>query len=89
MTGQNKERLADSEGSENGRLRVEELNQIDELGADGAKFALIGSERELLRELVQALRTIRFGSIVLTIHDGQLVEINKSIRIRRGPPNRS
>jgi hypothetical protein len=41
------------------------------------------SERELFREVVQALRTIRYGSIVLTIHDGQLVEISKNIRIRR------
>jgi hypothetical protein len=41
------------------------------------------SERELFREVVQAVRTIRYGSIVLTIHDGQLVEVSKNIRIRR------
>jgi hypothetical protein len=41
------------------------------------------NERELFREVVQALRTIRYGSIVLTVHDGQLVEINKSVRIRK------
>ena len=41
------------------------------------------NERDLLREVVQAVRTIRYGSVVLTIHDGQLVEVSKNIRIRR------
>jgi hypothetical protein len=41
------------------------------------------SEKELFREVVQALRTIRYGSIMLTVHDGQLVEISKSVRIRK------
>jgi hypothetical protein len=50
--------------------------------AEDLKLTLLPSERELLRELVQGLRTIRYGSIVLTVHDGQLVEINKTVRIR-------
>ncbi len=41
------------------------------------------SERELLRELVRALRTIRYGSVVLTLHDGRLVEIHKTEKIRK------
>lgn len=41
-------------------------------------------ERELLRELFHALRSIRYGSIVLTIHDGRIAEIQKMERIRRG-----
>jgi hypothetical protein len=41
------------------------------------------SERELLSELLQALRTIRYGSVVLTVHDGRIVEIQKTERIRR------
>ncbi len=40
------------------------------------------SELELLRELVQALRSIRFGSVVLTVHNGRLVEIHKTEKIR-------
>ena len=40
-------------------------------------------ERELFLEALHAVKTIRYGSIVLTVHDGQLVEINKSIRIRK------
>lgn len=45
--------------------------------------ALCVEEGELLRELVSALRTIRYGSIVLTLHDGRIVEIQKTERIRR------
>lgn len=56
-------------------------------GLDGAEFLsghpLSDEERELLNELVRALRTIRFGSIALTIHDGRLVEIHKTEKIRR------
>ena len=43
---------------------------------------LQSNEKELLRELVQALRTIRYGSIVLIIHEGRVVEVNKTVRIR-------
>jgi hypothetical protein len=45
--------------------------------------ALWVGEEELLREFVRALRTIRFGSIVITLHDGRIVEIQKTERIRR------
>ena len=40
-------------------------------------------ERDLVNELVRSLRTIRFGSISLTVHDGRLVEIQKTEKIRR------
>jgi hypothetical protein len=43
-------------------------------------------ERELFQELIHALRTIRYGSIALTVHDGRLVEIHKTERIRRKIP---
>jgi hypothetical protein len=41
------------------------------------------AERELLREIAVALRAIRYGSLVLTIHDGRIVELNKTERIRK------
>ncbi len=44
---------------------------------------LTTAERELLREVVLALRGIRYGSIVLTVHDGRIVELNKTERIRK------
>jgi len=43
------------------------------------------SERDLLKELTVAIRGIRYGSVVLTIHDGRLVEVSKTERIRRNP----
>lgn len=41
------------------------------------------AERELLREVILALRSIRYGSVVLTVHDGRIVELNKTERIRK------
>ena len=40
-------------------------------------------EAELLHEVALALRTIRYGSVVLTVHDGRIVELNKTERIRK------
>ena len=47
--------------------------------------AVSESERELLRQIVDALRTLRYGSLLLTVHDGQLVGIQKTEKIRRKP----
>jgi hypothetical protein len=44
---------------------------------------LSANEREMLREAVLAVRQIRYGSVVVTIHDGRIVEVNKTERIRR------
>ena len=58
--------------------------------SDTAGFAsvenLSGEEHELLYEVVRALRSIRFGSVGLTIHEGKLVEIQKIEKIRRRNP---
>ena len=40
-------------------------------------------EKELLREVLRALRVIRYGTVVLTVHDGHVVEIQKTERIRK------
>jgi len=42
-------------------------------------------EQELLHEIFRALRLIRYGSVVVTVHDGHVVEIQKIERVRRGP----
>jgi len=44
---------------------------------------LSAGERDLLRDVVLALRSIRYGSVVLTVHDGHIVELNKTERIRK------
>ena len=46
--------------------------------------SLSSDEQELLGEILKTLRGMRYGSIVLTVHDGRLVEIQKTERIRRG-----
>lgn len=51
--------------------------------AHGIDNGLSAGERELLRELVCALRTIRYGSLLLTVHDGRIVEIHKTEKIRK------
>jgi len=48
-----------------------------------AQLDLSREERDLIRDLLEALRTIRYGSIVLTIHDSKLIEIQKTEKIRR------
>jgi len=39
-------------------------------------------ERTEREEVLRALRDVRFGTIQLVIHDGRLVEIQKTERIR-------
>jgi hypothetical protein len=57
----------------------------DAAGAHQAE-SLSSEERELLSEVVRAVRSIRFGSVGLTIHEGKLVEIQKIEKIRRKTP---
>lgn len=49
------------------------------------EHGLSTAERELLRDVALALRSIRYGSVVLTVHDGRVVELNKTERIRKTP----
>jgi len=39
-------------------------------------------EQGLLREVIRALRSLRYGSVNLTVHDGRLVEIQKIEKLR-------
>jgi hypothetical protein len=41
-------------------------------------------EREILQAVLAALRDLRYGSVVLTVHDGHLVEIQRTEKIRMG-----
>ncbi len=64
----------------------EQTARNDKLPPDAIE-SLLQSDQGLLWEVVRALKTIQYGSIVLTIHNGQLVEVSKNIRIRRSEPN--
>jgi hypothetical protein len=59
------------------------LSGLHERAGGSLNTPLQSSEKELLRELVQSLRTMRYGSIVLVMHEGRLVEVSKTVRIRR------
>jgi hypothetical protein len=41
------------------------------------------SERERLKEVALAVRGIRYGSVLLTIHERRIVELSKTERARR------
>jgi hypothetical protein len=66
----------------------EELKVMSITGAHEWDLEFSQSERELLKELAVAIREIRYGSVVLTIHDGRLVEVSKTERIRRNVTER-
>lgn len=51
-------------------------------GAHEDSMTLNGTEQELLKDVFRALRGLRYGSVVLTVHEGKLVEIQKTERIR-------
>jgi hypothetical protein len=59
--------------------------QITNTGNSAAIENLSEQERSLLDEVVRGLRTIRYGSISLTVHDGRVVEIHKTEKIRGKP----
>jgi hypothetical protein len=46
--------------------------------------ALVSNEGQVLREIAEGIRSIRYGSILLVVHDGRLVEVTKTVRIRAG-----
>jgi hypothetical protein len=54
-------------------------------GRNAPETSLSANELEILRDLVRALRSLRYGSVILTMHDGHLVEIQKTEKIRMNP----
>ncbi len=58
-------------------------------GEEPLESLLRPEEKELVRQLIQDLRSIRFGSIVLVMHEGRLVEVSKTIRMRKSPQSAS
>lgn len=55
---------------------------MDIASSGEGKGGLSGSESQLLREVLEAIRDIRYGSVVLVIHDHRLVEIQKTKKVR-------
>jgi hypothetical protein len=44
--------------------------------------ALSTAETEALVQVLRALRSLKFGSLILNVHDGVLMEIHKTEKIR-------
>lgn len=43
---------------------------------------LTETEIEVLREVVKTLRSLRYGSLTITIHDAQIVEFQRNEKFR-------
>lgn len=41
-----------------------------------------GHEEEMLREVLRAIRSIKYGSVQLVIQDGRVVQIEKTEKVR-------
>ena len=39
-------------------------------------------ETELLRQIVKAVQTLRYGSVTITVHDGHIVEFQRNEKFR-------
>lgn len=53
-----------------------------ETHAVDALSGLSATEHEALVQVLRALRSLRFGSLILNVHDGVLMEIHKTEKIR-------
>jgi hypothetical protein len=60
-------------------VAIETSNAVD----FAATRDLSEEERPLLHELIRGMRTIRYGSIPLTVHNARLVEIHHMEKTRR------
>jgi hypothetical protein len=49
------------------------------------ELAPSAAERALLEEILRSLRSLRFGSLELTIHDGRVVQIERREKLRPRP----
>ncbi|MGA2654303.1 MAG: YezD family protein [Terracidiphilus sp.] len=61
------------------------MNKTTSDGATDIFADLASDEHKALRVVAEALRSIRYGSVVLTIHEGRLVELTKTVRSRLNP----
>ena len=43
---------------------------------------LTGAELELLRQVVKTVQGLRYGSVTITVHDGQIVEFQRNEKFR-------
>jgi hypothetical protein len=66
--------------------RREEVTMMAGAKNEAGAEVLSDGERQVIGQLLEALRSLRYGSVVFTVHDGQVVEIEKTERIRTNRP---
>lgn len=67
----------------NAQVPISEESRIpNDTTTEDLEAVLAENGPEAVREWIHGLRTIRYGSIALTLNDGRLVEINKTVKIR-------
>jgi hypothetical protein len=54
----------------------------DQIPRDGSPEAALPLSPALLQELCQALRSIRYGTIELVIHNGRVVQLERREKVR-------
>jgi hypothetical protein len=77
-----------SGGPERQDNQVAEVPRYDHSLSGILNVPLLSNEVELLTEVIAALRSMKYGSVVMTVHDGRLVEIETSVRIRKNRTTR-
>jgi len=55
---------------------------VEQTAREPVADALLALPPALLRELLQALRLIRYGTIELVIHDGRVVQLERREKVR-------
>jgi hypothetical protein len=56
----------------------------NERSGNGPQHAGLDHEEAVIEEVRRALRSIRFGSVLLKVHEGQVVAIETSTKVRMG-----
>jgi hypothetical protein len=77
--------ISDGVAKGKGEKAITEPTPDDLTASDLELGKLSTEEHSVFWEIARALRTMRYGSIVLTIHDGHLVELSKTVRLRTKP----
>ena len=53
---------------------------------ESPKTIVDGQEQKVVQDVLRALQGLRYGSVILTVHDGRLVEIQKTEKFRVNAP---
>jgi hypothetical protein len=61
----------------------------DEVTSEQSQVAQQSGHQNVLLEIAKALKSLRYGTIVLTVHEGEVVELSKTVRLRTKAKSKS